>query len=290
MITINYNRLYNFHILATEGSLKAASIKLSITPSTISEQIKLLEVFFENDLFTREKGRLRISAFGQQVYTYTTSIFETGDRLLQAVYPGINQLPNVLEIDTTPLIVDICPSDMFLPIADKDYTLKLNQSMFIASLKRLYTFEIDMIISEESSLIKQAMNISKVKIREIKFYCCIGSKLFNQNKDWNIDDLNEIPHIAYSHQTRTRHDTDNYFLNNEVTPVVTIETNEIKLIKDATINNLGYSFLPETLIDSCSDSISKIFEKPAFKVEIYSYTSNNHKREVIDQVIENLKK
>ncbi len=96
MSNLNYNRLYNFHTLASEGSLKSACSKLNVTASTISEQVKLLEEFFGHNLFSREKGRLRISPFGQQVFLYTSSIFETGDRLLQALHPEQNHTPNSL--------------------------------------------------------------------------------------------------------------------------------------------------------------------------------------------------
>lgn len=285
MVIMNYNRLNYFHVLATEGSLKAASSRLNVTASTISEQIKLLEIFFENELFTKEKGRLRISAFGQQVYMYTSTIFETSDRLIQALHPEKSQIPNILAIDTTPLIVDICPSNMFLPVASQNYTLKLNQGMFLNSLKRLYSFETDIIISEESSLTKRAKNIEKVKIRDIKFYCCVGSELFETKEKWTIPDLNEIPRIAYSHETKMRYDIDSFFTKNKITSPISIETNEIKLIRDATANNLGFSFLPESIIRTNSKKICKVFPKAIFKVGIYSYISNNEKRDIIDQIL-----
>ncbi len=174
---------------------------------------------------------------------------------------------------------------MFLPVASQDYTLKLNQGTFIAALKRLSSFEADIIISEESSLTKSTKNVDKCKIRDVKFYCCVGPEIFRSKKKWSFSDLNSIPHIAYSHQSRMRYDVDNFLRENEIISSTSIETNEIKLIRDATLNNLGYSFLPDSFIETNSDNLCKVFSKAIFKVGIYSYTSNSEKRSVIDEVL-----
>ena len=166
----------------------------------------------------------RLGEFGLQVFRYSSSIFETGDRLLQALYPEKTQMPNVLEIDTTPPIIDICPSKMFLPVASQNYTLKLNQGNFVSSLKRLQSFEVDIVISEESSLAKHAKNIDKRKIRDIKFYCCVGTELFESKKKWLVSDLNSISRIAYSHQSRMRYDVDNFLRKNEIISPISVET------------------------------------------------------------------
>ena len=179
---------------------------------------------------------------------------------------------------------------MFLPVASQEYVLKLNQGDFISSFKRLQSFEVDIIISEESSLAKHARNIDKKKVRDIKFYCCVGTELYESRKSWSNSDLNSISRIAYSHQSRMRYDVDNFLRENEIISPISVETNEIKLIKDATINNLGFSFLPESLIKANAKKIKKVFPKTMFKVGIYSYTSNSEKRVVIEQVLELLKK
>jgi LysR family transcriptional activator of nhaA len=40
---LNYNHLYYFHVVATEGSFANAAERIGVTQPTVSEQVKALE-------------------------------------------------------------------------------------------------------------------------------------------------------------------------------------------------------------------------------------------------------
>ena len=81
MTPLNYNHLYYFYAVATEGSITKASAVLHLTPQTISGQITSFEAQIGVDLFDRKGKKLHLSEMGQLIYSYAEEIFQLGDEL-----------------------------------------------------------------------------------------------------------------------------------------------------------------------------------------------------------------
>ena len=81
MTPLNYNHLYYFYIVATEGSIAKASARLNLTPQTISGQITTFEAQIGLELFDRNGRTMLLSEMGQMIYSYAEEIFQLGDEL-----------------------------------------------------------------------------------------------------------------------------------------------------------------------------------------------------------------
>ncbi len=81
MTPLNYNHLYYFYIVAMEGSITKASIRLNLTPQTISGQITRFEAQAGINLFERKGKKLYMSEMGQLIYGQAEEIFKLGDEL-----------------------------------------------------------------------------------------------------------------------------------------------------------------------------------------------------------------
>jgi len=81
MTPLNYNHLYYFYTVATEGSITKASDVLHLTPQTISGQITSFEAQIGVLLFDRHGKKLHLSEMGQLIYSYAEEIFHLGDEL-----------------------------------------------------------------------------------------------------------------------------------------------------------------------------------------------------------------
>lgn len=81
MTPLNYNHLYYFYTVATEGSITKASEMLHLTPQTISGQITSFEAQIGVNLFDRHGKKLHLSEMGQLIYSYAEEIFHLGDEL-----------------------------------------------------------------------------------------------------------------------------------------------------------------------------------------------------------------
>ena len=82
---LNYHHLLYFHTVAREGSIVKASALLSLTPPTISGQIKVLEGAVGAHLFERQRRRLVLTDMGRTVYKYADEIFGIGRELMDVI-------------------------------------------------------------------------------------------------------------------------------------------------------------------------------------------------------------
>jgi LysR family transcriptional regulator, transcriptional activator of nhaA len=82
---LNYHHLLYFWMVAREGGLAPAGVKLRLAHPTISGQIHALESALGEKLFTRVGRRLTLTEMGRLVYRYADEIFALGQELLETV-------------------------------------------------------------------------------------------------------------------------------------------------------------------------------------------------------------
>jgi LysR family transcriptional activator of nhaA len=99
---INWNQVFYFAEVATHGSLKDASQKLGLSPSTLSEHISQLEKDLEVELFHRLHRKLTLTPEGTKLYLHARQMFETGQRLIDVVSP--------ISLGCYPVSVGLVPS------------------------------------------------------------------------------------------------------------------------------------------------------------------------------------
>jgi LysR family transcriptional activator of nhaA len=85
MAWFNYSHLHYFWVVAQEGTIARAAEKLSVTQSTISEQLKTLEETLGETLFERQGRMLAMTEMGKLVFRYAEEIFSLGRELVDAV-------------------------------------------------------------------------------------------------------------------------------------------------------------------------------------------------------------
>ncbi len=82
MESFNYHHLFYFWSVCQEGGFTKAAVKLRLSQSAISEQVRQLENFFGEKLITRTTRRLELTEAGKTAWHYADSIFATGRELL----------------------------------------------------------------------------------------------------------------------------------------------------------------------------------------------------------------
>jgi LysR family transcriptional regulator, transcriptional activator of nhaA len=100
---LNFNHLYNFHVVARAGSLSEGARQLGLAASTVSEQLGQLETTVGRRLFDRTASGLRLTAEGRTAVEHTTVMFAAADRLASALRtPAAPPEPH-LEVDESPV-------------------------------------------------------------------------------------------------------------------------------------------------------------------------------------------
>ena len=82
---LNYHHLLNFWMVAREGSVQRASEMLSVTPASVSVQVRQLERSLGVQLFAKQGRGLVLTEMGREVLEYAEEIFSTGRELLDMV-------------------------------------------------------------------------------------------------------------------------------------------------------------------------------------------------------------
>jgi LysR family transcriptional activator of nhaA len=80
---LNYHHLNYFWRIAQEGSLSRAAKRLGVSHSTLSTQLRSLELFLGGELFERRGRRLVLTPLGEETRSYADEIFRLGAELVE---------------------------------------------------------------------------------------------------------------------------------------------------------------------------------------------------------------
>jgi LysR family transcriptional activator of nhaA len=94
---LNFHHLYQFWIVAQEGTLVGAGRRLGIGHSTLSAHIKALELSLGGRLLLRRPRGVRLTPFGEVVRGYCDQIFRLGSELIEATQ-GAQRNPTRLKV------------------------------------------------------------------------------------------------------------------------------------------------------------------------------------------------
>lgn len=104
-LQLNYHHLRYFLAVASEGGVTAAAAALSVSPPTLSAQVRALEEFLGARLFHREGKGLALTDAGRVVKRYASRIFDLGDEMVEVVMRGAPAGPETVHVG----IVDAVP-------------------------------------------------------------------------------------------------------------------------------------------------------------------------------------
>jgi LysR family transcriptional activator of nhaA len=79
---LNYHHLRYFRAIANEGTLTGAAVRLGVSQSSLSVQLKQLEEALGQPLFDRVRKSLVLTESGRIALDYAESIFRAGDEMV----------------------------------------------------------------------------------------------------------------------------------------------------------------------------------------------------------------
>ncbi len=151
MARLNYNHLYYFYAVATDGSIAKASQRLNLTPQTISSQITTFETQLGFDLFNRVGKRLQLSEKGRLVFSYANDIFQIGDELKSVLQTQEPARLQTLTVGITDVIPKTLAYQLLSPALSLDQPVRLicNEGDQESLLADLAMDKIDMILTDQ---------------------------------------------------------------------------------------------------------------------------------------------
>jgi LysR family transcriptional activator of nhaA len=246
---LNYQHLLYFWTVVRSGSLAHASEELSLSPPTISSQLRILEERLGEKLLEKSGRRLVATEVGRMVYGYADGIFGLGRELIEALEhrPTQRALRLVVGID------DVVPKEIACQLLQP--ALRLEQPVRIVCregmLERLAADlaarEIDLVISDAS--ITPGLN---VRAYNHHLGSCGESWMATQALAKSLKrgfprSLDGAPVLLPTHDTAIRRSLDLWFDRQGLRPVVIGEFEDYALLREYARAGHGVAPVPSVL-------------------------------------------
>jgi LysR family transcriptional activator of nhaA len=150
MTWLNYHHLLYFWTVAREGSLTSGSVKLHLTPQTVSAQLRTLEDALGEKLFDRSHRRLVLTEVGRLVYGYADEIFLLGRELTETLQGRPSSRPPRLLIGVADVLPKLLAYRLIEPALRMHDEVRIECSEDASEnlLARLAVNELDVVLSD----------------------------------------------------------------------------------------------------------------------------------------------
>ncbi|MDO6683543.1 MULTISPECIES: transcriptional activator NhaR [unclassified Oceanobacter] len=252
MHRINYKHLQYFHSVATEGSIQLAAIRLSVTPQTISGQLKILEDDLGVALFAKSGRGLELTDAGRVALDYSRQIFQLGDELQEVMNLGITERPSEFRVG----IVDALPKSiahrLLSPAMLLPGTMRIvcHEEQMSSLLGELAVHRLDLILAD--SPIPPGMNIRCFNhlLGRSRLACFATPELVQQQQGKRTfpDMLNEAPVLLPTDTASgLRTDLLSWFNHTGIAVRIAGEFDDSALLKAFGSQGHGYFFAPDVI-------------------------------------------
>ncbi|HAZ11341.1 MAG: hypothetical protein A2X86_20315 [Bdellovibrionales bacterium GWA2_49_15] len=249
---LNLNHLFYFYTIATEGSIRDACEKLALTQSTLSNQLKELELYFGEPLFERRSKGLVLNDTGKKVLAYATEIFKLRTELTLCVKNHYVDRINVIRMGFIPCLMKSDTYPILRSFWGNNHTvIKTSQDGLSNLLNALEARTIDVIFADRPILHES----STLKNREIfkKNLVFVGHKKFNHLGTNFPRSLQSVPFCHYTGDSKSHSAINQYFTAHNISPQIIGEIDDPNLLKLIAEDGSGIVALPA---DLAKDSVA----------------------------------
>ena len=244
---MNFNHLYYFHVVATEGSIAKAAAKLGLTQPTISEQLRELERSLGEALFDRTPSGLKITAAGSQAYQHTSVMFGASERLLEVLGRDRKRtIAQTLRIGVTSSVSRGIAADFLTPVlALDDCTPSIRDGEFTELLRQLRGLDLDLLLCDTQPVEAAARSLEIVPIHRPRLVGVAASEMAKTEIAWD-----GAPLIHYRPSAPAHWEVEAFFERLGAKPRVIAETDDPMLMIVCFARSNRWSLTPNTNVRS----------------------------------------
>ena len=251
MQRINYQHLFFFWHVVTEGSITAACEKLHLAQPTISGQLTVFEQAIGEKLFYKQGRKLQLTDTGRIVFHYAEEIFALGRDLgntLKGLPTGRALRLSIGIADALPkLVVYRLMQPVFQlpePVQIYCYEDKVERLLNDITLQR-----IDLVLSDTPMTSSSSSNIFNHLLGESAVTVFANSELAAIYRPNFPRSLSGAPFLLPTNNTALRCSLDQWFDNENIRPNIQAEIEDSALIKTFGKGGMGL-FVAPTIVES----------------------------------------
>ncbi len=247
---LNYHHLYYFWILKQEGSFTKAAQRLSVSQSSVSEQISLLEERCNTPLLDRTNRRqLHFTESGLKVIEYANSIFETGQELVRWLKDPEHKSSKVVRIGVQSGMSRGVQIEFLKPILNKpEHKIEVVSGDQERLLRLLNDYKIDLILM--SSALDERFSFQSYAHVLFTSSVCVAARSGLKLKERDIKKaLAHYPLYLPSVSLEIRVQIDAYFERHRIKPNIAGEIDDIALLRMLALSTDALVLIPEIGVD-----------------------------------------
>jgi DNA-binding transcriptional LysR family regulator len=255
-----------FLAVAQQQSFSLAANQLMLTQSAVSKRIALLEKQLSSLLFDRVGRQVHLTEAGNTLLPYAKQLVEDSEKTIRVMKEQQGTINGILRIATSHHIgVHRLPP--FLKIYTQHYPDVHLALQFLDSEQAIHAilhgdFDLALITLPETKSQDGSEPIQQHVLWKDPMQFVVGHEhplALHPSPALHIKELCQYPAILPDPNTRTTQLIRQHFSQANVSPIISMTTNHLDAIKMMVNVGLGWSVLPERLIDSsvCTLSIKQ---------------------------------
>jgi LysR family transcriptional activator of nhaA len=248
MARLNYHHLQYFWAIAHERSLTRAAVRLHVSPSALSIQLKALEERLGHALFTRQGRKLVLTEAGRVALEYADTIFGAGDEML-AVLKGARGAPRrVLRVGSVATLSRNFQLALLRPLLGRrDVEVVVHSGSLRELLAQLAAHTLDLVLSNDPVARDAAAGWHSHLLAE-QPVSLVGRPVRGARRARFPDVLRDTPVLLPGPSSAIRAAFDRLMEAAEIRPLVVAEVDDMAMLRLLARESPGLTLVPPVVV------------------------------------------
>lgn len=238
---LNYHHLFYFWRIAREGGLSRAAESLRVSHSTLSAQLRSLEVALGGALFERTGRQLALTPLGEKVASYADDIFRLGTELVEAAKGQVTERRIVLRAGIVGSLPKTVAYRLLRPALDMNgaHTLFTRQDDLATLVSELAGGRLHLVLSDAPPPDVDTTKVFAHSLGSSGILFYASQKIASAHRSGFPGSLEGAPLLLPSSSSAVRRQIDRWFVDNDVRPRIVGEFDDAGLMRAMGVHGHG---------------------------------------------------
>lgn len=280
---LNLNHLYYFHAVASHGSIAAAARALGMSPSSIGEPLRELELTLGEPLFQRAGRELRVNDAGRLVLEQTALMMGAVERISAQFHPEAH-ISASLRVGYASSMSRAQVAEDLLPLLELDQTrVRVSAAAPGELLPLLLRGEIELAITDHEPPESVRGSVSYATLPGSPLVVVVPSDALRDETAEVA--LSRLPLFQYAVGSRFRWELDEYLRKRSLKPLILAEADEPSLMLAATRAGRCFCIVPQAALADSPVGVSVVETLKDAEIMRYALYQGGTTRSLVESAV-----